>query len=142
MMLFLLFGSFLMVSVDQHVMLKSRNNATALMNRVAADLGEDTNPEGGFVFVGNLADNPNFLRDQLWERSNQYARYGDIITGGNHAVFSYFGLLRDSGVSLTYNWDVHYWNKTIQREEVQEMPIYPDDGYIRQIGRTIVVRFS
>ena len=42
--LFTLFGSFLMVSVDQHVMLKSRDNATAMMNRVAVDLGEDQNP--------------------------------------------------------------------------------------------------
>ena len=30
----------------------------------------------------------------------------------------------------------------IQREEVQNMPLYPDDGYIRQIGKTIVVKFA
>ena len=140
--LFLLFGSFLMVSVDQHVMLKSRENATAMMNRVAVDLGEDTDPEGGFVFVGSVADNPNFLRDQLWERSNDYARYGEVITPGNHAVYTYAGLLRDSGLNLTYNWNYRNWDEMIARKEVREMPIYPDDGYIEQFGRTIVIKFS
>ena len=143
--LFTLFGSFLMVSVDQHVMLKSRDNATAMMNRVAVDLGEDQNPEGGFVFVGKLADNPNFLKDQLWDRANQYARYGDFhifVYGDNRANFSYFGLLRDSGLNFTFNWNNVYWGEIVQREDVQAMPLYPEDGYIKQIGRTIVVKFA
>ena len=145
MVLFTLFGSFLMVSVDQHVMLKSRDNATAMMNRVAVDLGEDQNPEGGFVFVGKLADNPNFLKDQLWDRANQYARYGDFhifVYGDNRANFSYFGLLRDSGLNFTFNWNNVYWGEIVQREDVQAMPLYPEDGYIKQIGRTIVVKFA
>ena len=145
MVLFILYGSFLMVSVDQHVMLKSRDNATAMMNRVAVDLGEDQNPEGGFVFVGKLADNPNFLKDQLWDRANQYARYGDFhifVYGDNRANFSYFGLLRDSGLNFTFNWNNGYWGEIIQREDVQAMPLYPEDGYIKQIGKTIVVKFA
>ena len=145
MVLFVLYGSFLMVSVDQHVMLKSRDNATAMMNRVAVEIGEDQNPEGGFVFVGKIADNPNFLKDQLWERANQYARYGDFhifVYGDNRANFSYFGLLRDSGLNLTYNWNNSYWGDLIQSEEVQEMPLYPDDGYIKKIDKTIVVKFA
>ena len=145
MVLFVLYGSFLMISVDQHVMLKSRDNATAMMNRVAVDLGEDQNPEGGFVFVGKIADNPNFLKDQLWEKANQYARYGDFhifVYADNRANFSYFGLLRDSGLNLTFNWNNSYWGEMIQSEEVQEMPLYPDDGYIKKIGKTIVVKFA
>ena len=145
MILVILYGSFLMVSVDQHVMLKSRDNATAMMNRVAVDLGEDQNPEGGFVFVGKIADNPNFLKDQLWERANQYARYGDFhifVYADNRANFSYFGLLRDSGLNMTFNWNNGYWGQMIQTEEVQEMPLYPDDGYIKRIDNTIVVKFA
>ena len=30
----------------------------------------------------------------------------------------------------------------IQTEEVQEMPLYPDDGYIKRIDNTIVVKFA
>ena len=30
----------------------------------------------------------------------------------------------------------------IRREEVQEMPLYPEDGYIKKIGNTIVVKFA
>ena len=145
MVLFVLYGSFLMISVDQHVMLKSRDNATAMMNRVAVDLGEDQNPEGGFVFVGKIADNPNFLKDQLWEKANQYARYGDFhifVYADNRANFSYFGLLRDSGLNMTFNWNNSYWGEMIQSEEVQEMPLYPENGYIKKIGKTIVVKFA
>ena len=141
-LLVVLFGSFLMVSVDQHVMLKSRENATAMMNRVAVDLGEDTNPEGGFIFVGRPADNQNFLKDQLWERANEYARYGDFWLDGDCKTQSWFGMLRDAGLSLTFNWHDDYWDEIMSRDEVKTMPVYPDEGYIQKIDRSIVVKIS
>ena len=141
-MLVLLAGSFMMVSIDQHVMLKSRENAVNMLNRVAVDLGEDTNPEGGVIFIGRPSDNPNFLKDQLWERSNDYAHYGEFWLGGNLSTMSYFGYLRDAGLSLTFNWNEDVWREIGNREDVKMMPLYPDDGYIMRAGKSMVVRFS
>ena len=141
-MLVLLCGSFMMVSIDQHVMLKSRENAVNMLNRVAVDLGEDTNPEGGVFFIGRPSDNPNFLKDQLWDRSNNYAHYGEFWLGGNLSTQSYFGYLRDAGLNLTFNWNEDAWREIGQREDIKAMPLYPDDGYIMRAGNAMVVRFS
>ena len=141
-MIVLLGGSLMMISIDQHVMLKSRETAVAMLNRVVVDLGEDTNPEGGVFFIGRPADNPIFLKDQLWARSNEYAHYGDFWLGGNLTTQSYFGYLRDAGVLLTFNWDENTWNDIGNREEVKTMPVYPDDGYVQRLGNAMVVRLS
>ena len=141
-MLVLLGGSLMMISIDQHVMLKSRETAVFLLNRVTVDLGEDTNPEGGVFFIGRPSDNPLFLKDQLWERSNDYAHYGEFWLGGNLTTQSYFGYLRDAGLMLTFNWDEAAWNEIGNREDVKTMPVYPDEGYIRRIGNAMVVRLS
>jgi len=141
-MLVLLGGSLMMISTDQHVMLKSRETAVYMMIRIVADLGEDTNPEGGVFFIGRPADNPIFLKDQLWERSNDYAHYGEFWLGGSMTIQSYFGYVRDTGVLLTFNWDADTWNEIENREDVKAMPVYPDEGYIRRIGNAMVVRLS
>ena len=141
-LLVMLFGSFLMISIDQHVMLRSRENAVNMLNRIAVELGEDTNPEGGVFFVGRPSDNPVFLKDQLWERSNAYAHYGEFWLGGGLTTQSYFGYLRDAGLMLTFNWDEACWDDMLNREEVRTMPVYPDDGYMMRVGNSMVVRFS
>ena len=141
-MIVLLGGSLMMISIDQHVMLKSRDTAVAMLNRVVADLGDDTSPEGGVFFIGRPSDNPIFWKDQLWERSNDYAHYGEFWLGGNLTIQSYFGYLRDAGSFLTFNWDEATWNEIENREDVKAMPVYPDEGYIRRIGNAMVVRLS
>ena len=141
-MIVLLGGSLMMISIDQHVMLKSRETAVYMMNRIVADLGEDTNPEGGVFFIGRPSDNPIFLKDQLWVRSNSYAHYGEFWLGGNLTTQSYFGYLRDAGVLLNFNWDVTVWNEIGNREGVKTMPVYPDDGYVQRLGNAMVVRLS
>ena len=141
-MIVLLGGSLMMISIDQHVMLKSRENAVNMLNRIVGDLGEDTNPEGGVFFIGRPSDNPIFLKDQLWERSNDYAHYGEFWLGGSLTIQSYFGYVRDAGVLLTFNWDADAWNEIESREDVKEMPVYPDEGYIHRVGNAMVVRLS
>ena len=69
-------------------------------------------------------------------------RDGCCVLADNRTNFSYFGLLRDSGLNFTFNWNNGYWGEIIQREDVQAMPLYPEDGYIKQIGKTIVVKFA
>ena len=43
---------------------------------------------------------------------------------------------------LTFNWDETVWNEIESREDVKTMPVYPDEGYFKQIGKTIVVKFA
>lgn len=139
-----LYGSFLQVSIDQHIMLKSRTDTLALMNRVVADIERRgmTKPEEGFVFFGKPVDNPLYRKDEVWNYANTYAQYGNFWMGGNCCTQSYYGLLRDGGYNLLFNWNDGYWHELEQRVEIQEMPVYPDEGYIQKIDHVYVVKLA
>lgn len=140
----ILYGSFLQVSIDQHIMLKSRTDTLAIMNRVVADIERRgmTEPEQGFVFFGKPVDNPQFRKDEVWEYANAYAQYGNFWMGGNCCTQSYYGVLRDGGYDLPFNWEDGYWHELEQRKEIQEMPAYPYEGYIQKIDRVYAVKLA
>ena len=138
----LLFGDILMVSVDQQVMLDGRRASTNMMIRVFMNIDFETEPEDGFVFIGRPADNPQFMKDELWWKANDYARYGNFFIGSDGNTQSYYGLLRDSGIDVPFNWNAQKWHELEALEEVIKMPMFPIDGYIRQIGDTTVIKLS
>ena len=142
----LVYGDFIMVSVDQHIMLKSRQTAIALMHDLASteEFREVASapPEGGFVFLGNPCNNQVYRKDELWEYSNDYAKYGQFWLGGNCNTQSYLGYLRDSGISVPFNNDYDYWHQLEQLDATKEMPSYPTKGYVRKIEDVVVIKVS
>ena len=64
-------------------MLHGRETTLAFMNRVTASLeAKNLIPtENEIVFLGRPADNPLFKKDELWDLSNDRARYGDLKAG-------------------------------------------------------------
>ncbi len=143
-LLFLLYGNFLQVSTDQHVMLTSRETALNLMNRVMADVEQRgfEQPAGGYVFLGNISYNERYRRDELWGYANAYARYGEFWLDGNCDTQSYYGTLRDAGFEIPFNWEHDYWHELEGREEIQAMSCYPAEGYVQEVDGCIVVKIS
>lgn len=161
-LLFVLYGNFLQICVDQHIMLQSRNSTLHLMDRVIADMEKniyyaqqpiayenswDTeSAEHLFVFVGKPADNPLYRKDEVWKCSNAYARYGNFWLGGDCATQSYAGLMRDGGYNIIVETNENSWHEIESRDEVKNMPCYPIEGYIKRMEANqkeyIVVRLS
>lgn len=141
-LILIFFGDFLMVSVDQHVMLSSKENTIAFFNRVASDLEDYDSPENGYVFLGKVSDNSVYRKSDLWWKSNGYARYGDFYIGSNGNTQSYNGLLRDAGLNLSLNWNSDYWHELEKEEDIKSMPSYPKEGYIKEYDGVIVVKLS
>ncbi len=144
--LLLLYGNMLMISTDQHVMLKSRDTAVLLMNRVMSEVESQgflpDNPESGYVFLGRPSDNPLYYKDELWYSANDYAQYGNFWLGGNCNTQSYYGLLRDSGLNIPlFQWS-GIWHELEQQDEVRAIPVFPEKGFVKKIGNAIVVRLS
>ena len=114
-MIFILYGSFLMVSIDQHVMLVSRQTTLAFMNRVISgtemSMSQSLKPEIEYVFIGRPSDNPMYRRDEVWNYANSYARYGQFWLSGDCCTQSYAGLLRDCGLNVSLNRNHHLWHK-------------------------------
>ena len=123
-------------------MLSGRNNIGEIMTRVMSDIDFSAEQPEGYVFIGSPASNAFFYRDPLWERANDYARYGEIWLAENTNVPSYRALLRDAGVNLNLNSDHAYWHELEKREEIKEMPVFPNEGYIRNIDNVTVIKFS
>ena len=143
-MVFILYGSFLMVSIDQHEMLVSRQTTLSFMNRVISgiELSSDTYPMDGLVFIGRPSDNPLYLKDEVWNYSNQYARYGEFWMTSDCGPQSYKGLLRDCGFNISVNPDAGLWHQLEASPEILEMPVYPEKGYIKKTGSCMVVKIS
>lgn len=143
--LYLLYGSFLMVSLDQHVMLVSRTNTLAFMNRVVNDLesrnGELSTSEIKYVFIGRPCNNVDYRKDETWDLSNNYARYGDFALVANCNIQSYGGLNRDLGIQIPY-CDHGTWHSYEENEYVQSMPAYPNEGYVQVVDGNYVVKLS
>ncbi len=138
----LLLGSFMMVSVDQHTMLVGRENSVAFMHRAFVDIAKEELPSDGYIFLGKPSDNPLFLKDELWYRANEYARYGEFVTDGDCNYQSYAGLMRDAGINISVNWAADYWHELEGQDEFRNLPAYPITGYITQVDNVTVVKVS
>ena len=138
----LLCGNFLMISIDQHVMLTSRQTTLAITNRIAEDIDYSQEPKEGYVFLGKPSDNPLFRKDELWQYSNEYAQYGNFYIGTNGNRQSYYGLLRDAGLGIKLNMDDSYWHKLEEEEAIRNTPSFPNEGYIQAVDDVVVVKLS
>ena len=138
------YGNFLQVSTDQHIMLQSREEALAYMNRVFYDLESKDmiTSENGIVFIGRPVDSPLYRKDEVWDFANDYAKYGEFWMGGNCCTQSYYGILRDLGYNVYLNWNDSYWHELEEKDEIKEMPCYPHEGYAKYIDGSIVVKLS
>lgn len=142
--LFIAFGNVMMVSTDQHVMLQSKNTSISLMNRILADTSDELNDSNHMqvIFAGVPANNPLYQKDVFWNQSNHYAHYGEFWTGGDCVTQSYNGYLRDCGVNVNLLGDYQKYHHIIESQEVQEMPVYPKNGYTKVINGCFVIKIS
>ena len=141
----LLFGNVMMVSVDQHEMLQTKNTSIALMNRIMTNMEgtvSSLNPETQYVFAGVPTENSLYKKDVLWDRSNSYAHYGEFWTGGNCVTQSYAGYLRDCGFNVPLLGDDVKYHEILDSEEVQNMPAYPSEGYAKMVDGYLVIKIS
>ena len=142
--LFTAFGNVMMVSTDQHVMLQSKNTSLALMNRILTDTADKLNDSNHMqvVFAGIPANNPLYQKDVFWNQSNHYSHYGEFWTGDDCVTQSYHGYLRDCGVNVNLLGDYQKYHQIIESQEVQKMPIYPQNGYAKVIDGCLVIKIS
>ena len=142
----IVYGNVYMRAVDQEAMYEGRKSLKSMTDRIADDLmdfgyfdGEERLP---VVFVGRPSSNPTFLMREYYLYANTYAQIGRFWSGSNVAQPAWKGVFQNiTPVNLTYG-RVERYLEVYAESETEQMPTYPQEGYIRQIGDTVVVKIS
>ena len=142
----IVYGNVYMRAVDQEAMYEGRKSLKTMTDRIADDLmdfgyfdGEERLP---VVFVGRPSSNPAFLMREYYLYANTYAQIGRFWGGADVARQAWKSVFQNiTPVNLTYG-RVERYLEVYAESETEQMPTYPQEGYIRQIGDTVVVKIS
>ena len=142
----IVYGNVYMRAVDQEAMYEGRKSLKSMTDRIADDLmdfgyfdGEERLP---VVFVGRPSSNPTFLMREYYLYANTYAQIGRFWSGADVAQQVWKSVFQNiTPVNLTYG-RVERYLEVYAESETEQMPTYPQEGYIRQIGDTVVVKIS
>ena len=142
----IVYGNVYMRAVDQEAMYEGRKSLKSMTDRIADDLmdfgyfdGEERLP---VVFVGRPSSNPTFLMREYYLYANTYAQIGRFWSGSGVAQPVWKSVFQNiTPINLTYG-RVERYLEVYAESETKQMPTYPQEGYIRQIGDTVVVKIS
>ena len=94
------------------------------------------------MIAGRPSSNPTFKKGDLYPSANRYAQMGCFWLSPECARLSWRGVFEKiTPVEITLCEDEDY-QKLRQTELVAEMPVYPQEGYIRRVGDIVIVKVS
>lgn len=138
------YGNFYMTIVDQEVMRDSKKATTIISDSILEDLksyGYFTNKKP-IAIVGQATASKVYKRSALYGQSNIYARIGLFWKPAACMRMSWEGVFRDyTPCELTFCDDERY-DEIIKDSKFEDMPLFPESGYIADFGDTIVVKVS
>ncbi len=143
-MLIMLYGNIYQVQIDQQAMLEGKIATTTMANDIIHDLNDEgyLGSDLQYCFLGVPAGNELFATSIIYEKANSDALFGAWYrdTSCNRrswqGVFTYL-----CGTNLQI-CDADGYQIVISDERTAEMPTYPEDGYIQQVGNIVVVKVS
>lgn len=138
------YGNHSMVQYDQMAMYMGEMSVNELGTEVIAELIADGlyNPNINYCFIGSPSDNPLFFKNDVFEKCNSYARYGDwgIVANDNRQGWSGF-FLHMKGINL------HIANNEIidafdDDPRVAAMPVFPVKGSVALLDDYVVIKLA
>ena len=143
-MAIMLYGNIYQVQIDQQVMLEGQIATTTMANNIIDDLSDSRylDDELQYCILGIPAGNDLFSTSVIFEKANSDARFGswyqDISCTRRswQGVFSYL-----CGVDINI-CDVVGYQTVLSDETTQNMPSYPNEGYMKQVGDIVVIKVS
>lgn len=139
-----LYGSVYQVQIDQHALLEGQRAASTMAGEILHCMEEEgyLDPELAYCVVGVAGYNDLYAVSRVYERSNMYAHFGSWYKDPSctrrswQGIFSYL-----CGVNLTMCSSGDY-SRLYEEEDVRNMPVYPEEGFIARIGDIVVVKVS
>lgn len=134
----------LQVCIDQSEMLMSTRATTWMYNESIDDIKDEglLDANLSYCYIGKPSGNSLFLQNDLARWSNQYTRIGDFWLEGECATLSYKGVKSNLGGVGIAMIEPEDYEIIRNNEEIRDMSIFPEDGYIKLIDGIVVVKLS
>lgn len=139
-----LWGNIYQVQVDQNAMYEGKTAAGAMAEGILHELAEEDclNPDLRYCLVGIPAGNRLFYVSEAYSRSNNYAMVGVGWTDPESAMKSWRGIFHYfCGVNLNI-WPTSACQEEMAQADIANMPVYPDPGYVKQVGDVVVIKVN
>ena len=140
----LLYGNFIMVQYDQQAMYMGRESMKTLTAEISDRLLQLDlfHPYYQYCFVGKPSANLLFNKNDIFLRSNDYARFGDFGVVPDCVRQSWYGFwTNEMGINLTMASDEKY-KEIIATNELRQMPVFPEVGSCMMINDVVVIKVS
>lgn len=132
------------VANDQIALKEGITATKTITNEVISDINDSQllDEVSSVAFVGRLADNPYFYKSGAYEMSNAYAQFGRWSTDARNNRATWNGIINTfMGLNLPL-CDNDTYDRIRYSQELEDMPIFPKEGYIMKIGDVLVVKTS
>lgn len=139
-----LWGNIYQVQVDQNAMYEGKTASGAMAEGILHELAEEDclNPDLRYCLVGIPAGNRLFYVSEAYGLSNNYAMVGVGWTDPESSMKSWRGIFHYfCGVNLNI-WPTSACQEEIAQTDLAGMPVYPDPGYVKQVGDVVVIKVN
>lgn len=140
----LLYGNIYQVQIDQNSMLEGKIATTTMANEIIHSLSAEgcLDADLKYCVIGVPAHNDLFKTSLIYEKSNGYARFGSWTTDYTCSRRSWQGVFSNlCGIDLEICTADEY-GALLEEKAVQNMGIYPNKGYITQVGDIVIIKVS
>lgn len=141
----LIWGSMYQVVIDQESMREGLNNAevilqSALQQLFSSELFDENVP---IAIVGAPFNNNLYYDTGGSSKANIYTRAGGLTWWGNEFdLRAYHGIV-ENRLGMQINWcNQEFYNALCQRQELLDMPTYPDKECVQIIDDVLVLKIS
>ncbi|MBQ8527224.1 MAG: glucosyltransferase domain-containing protein [Lachnospiraceae bacterium] len=141
---FILWGSIYQVQVDQEAMKEGTIAAQTIADSVLDTLIDDGYFQEGkkLVIIGEPIGNPLCKVTAMYDKANNYAKVGGPYWGSILDKWTWRGVFYYRlGVDIPMPGTKKY-EKIMNMQEVKDMPVYPQEGSVKEVKGTVVVKIS
>lgn len=140
------YGNVCSAVIDQEAMYEGRKTLKSMSDHIADDLMSsgyfDDNEQLPVLFVGRPSSNSSFMKREYYLYANPYAQMGRFWLNDYSARASWKAVFRDITPAKLKHCSVEQYGELYSRTELEQMPVYPQEGYIQQINGVVVVKIS
>lgn len=141
----LIYGSYQMTIYDQQAMYMGKLSLTEISRQVITALEDEKlyGTDYRYVFIGSPADNPLFVKNDVFVKANEYTTVGTWDpTDTRWVVQSWKGFFtHELGINLPVAEDA-VLESALQDETVRAMPVFPASGSIAEVNGAVVIKLS
>lgn len=142
--LFVLWGNIYQVQIDQNAMYEGKTAASTMAEEILHELAKEEclDPDLRYCLIGIPAGNRLFYVSDAYARANNYAMVGVGWTDPDSSMKSWRGIFRHfCGVNINI-WPANTCTDELVKADIPAMPVYPESGYIRQVGDVVVIKVN